>query len=303
LKYLCKFPIVTREIQHQRHPYKVAIRLVFLCTLYSVLCTVFLVACDDVRLTPTPERTLTGPTVEPSATFLPQRQGDELPEEFIGISDPTAAALAPDAALPPLGVAGSLTEGDRQSVAVTAEDGALLLGEMYMSTAVRQPGIVLLAPDRTAWGDFPAQLHNGGFTVLVLGMRAENRLADLDVAIQSLSQSALPDKLGVIGAGEGADTALLGCADEGLCKALVLLSPSDAPGLVEVLGRYNPRPLFLAATQEDTASFNGITALQGAATGALFFQPLAQAGYGTALLDNRPDLGGVIVQWLQEYLG
>lgn len=277
-------------------------------TLYGVL-GIFLVnlmimlsACGDANVTPTPEQTLTGPTIEPSATFMPRQQGDEVPGEFIGMSDPTAAALAPLAALPPLGVPGSVADGERQTVEVTANDGALLVGEMYMSMAIRQPGVLLIAPDRTAWGEFPAQLHNGGFTVLVLGMRDLNRVEDLQAAIQSLSQSAIPDKLGVIGAGEGADTALLGCAGEGLCKALVLLSPSDSPALIDALGRYNPRPIFLAATQEDTPSFNGITALQAATTGENFFQPLTQAGYGTALLENRPDLGGVIVQWLQEYL-
>jgi hypothetical protein len=82
----------------------------------------------------------------------------------------------------------------------------------------------------------------------------------------------------------------------------VLLSPSDNPGLVEAIARYNPRPLFLAATQEDAPSFNGISALRGAATGAVFFQPFEQAGYGTALLENRPDLGDLVVEWLRQYL-
>jgi hypothetical protein len=290
LKSIPEHPTATTHIHHQSHRYVTAIRILFLCTLYSALSTIFLTACDDTSVTPTPEQTLSGPTVEPSPTFMPRQQEDEVPEEFIGISDPTAAALAPLAALPPLGIEG-MTDGDRQTVEVTASDGALLVGEMYMSMAVRQPGIVLLAPDRTAWGGFAAQLHNGGFTVLVLGMRELNRVEDLEAAIQSLSQSALPDKLGVIGAGQGADTALLGCAGEGLCKALVLLSPSDSPALIDAMGRYNPRPIFLAATQEDTPSFNGITALQAATTGENFFQPLTQAGYGTALLDNRPDLG------------
>jgi hypothetical protein len=232
---------------------------------------------------------------------MPRQQEAEIPDEFIGISDPTAAALAPLSALPPLGVPGSIS-GDRQEVQVTASEGALVVGEMYMTMAIRQPGLLLIAPDRTAWGEFPTQLHNGGFTVLVLGMRDLNRVEDLEAAIQSLSQSAQPDKIGVIGAGAGADTALLGCAGDGLCKALVLLSPSDGTELLDAMGRYNPRPIFLAATQEDTPSFNGITALQSAATGANFFQPLTQAGYGTALLENRPDLGGLIIQWLQEYL-
>ena len=259
-------------------------------------------ACDDVSVTPTLERTLTGPTIEPSATFRARLPGDYVPDEFVGISDPTAAALAPGAAMPPLGVPGSARNGDQQSVEVTADDGTQMVGDLYMSMALRQPGVLLFAPDRAGWGDFPVTLHAGGFTVLVLGMRDEHQAEDMRAAIQSLSQSASPDQLGVIGAGEGADAGLLGCAGEGLCKALVLLSPSDAPGLLDAVGRYNPRPLFLAATQEDTPSFNGISAIRGAATGPVFFQPFDKAGYGTALIENRPDLGALIVQWLQQNL-
>ncbi|MBZ0287607.1 MAG: hypothetical protein K8I30_08325, partial [Anaerolineae bacterium] len=102
-------------------------RFVLLCTLYSVLCTFFLAACDDLAGTPpTPTATLTGPTLEPSATFRAQYPRNDAPEEYIGISDPTAAALAPGAAMPPLGLPGSAAEGDRQTVEVTAEDGTLL---------------------------------------------------------------------------------------------------------------------------------------------------------------------------------
>jgi hypothetical protein len=259
-------------------------------------------ACDDVGVTATPTATLTGPTIEPSATFRARLPGDYVPDAFVGISDPTAAALAPGAAMPPMGVPGSLANGDQQSVEVTADDGTQMVGDLYMSIALRQPGVLLFAPDRTAWGSFPATVHAGGFTVLVLGMRDEHQAEDLRAAIQSLSQSAIPDHLGVIGAGEGADAGLLGCAGEGLCKALVLLSPSDAPGLLDAVSRYNPRPLFLAATQEDAPSFNGISAIRGAATGPVFFQPLAQAGFGTAMIVNRPDLGALIVEWLQQNL-
>jgi hypothetical protein len=264
---------------------------------------IVLAACDDLAgATVTPTATLTGPTLEPSATFRAQLPGDYVPDDFVGISDPTAAALAPGAAMPPMGLPGSLANGDQQSVEVTADDGTQLVGDLYMSMALRQPGVLLFAPDRTAWGEFAATLHAGGFTVLVLGMRDDHQADDMRAAILSLSQLATPDHLGVIGAGEGADASLLGCAGEGLCKALVLLSPSDAPGLVDAVGRYNPRPLFLAATQEDTPSFNGISAIRGAATGAVFFQPFAKAGYGTALIENRPDLGALIVQWLQQNL-
>jgi hypothetical protein len=135
--------------------------------------------------------------------------------------------------------------------------------------------------------------------------RPTSQVEDLRVMLMSLSTGmALPDRLAAVGADVGADMVLMGCAAEPLCDAAVLLSPSDSTALLDAMVTYNPRPIFLTATQEDTPSFNAITALQAAsAPGATFFQPFETAGHGTALLLNRPDLGDLIIEWLRQQIG
>ncbi len=277
----------------------------FLCVLYVSVVLFALSGCASADpATPTAERTLTGPTIEPSPPFVAPTIALAPADEFFGQSDPTAAALAPDSAMPPLAVPGGAPVGERQVVEITAEDGTQLIGYLYLSDAVRLPGVLLIAPDREVWGDFPERLHNAGFTVLVMGLRPEFRLADFRVMMLSMSSGlALPDSLGVVGAGEGADVALLGCAGELLCDTVALLSPSDSASLSDAMLSYNPRPILLVASEDDPVSYPAVQNLNALATGEKLLQPFTSAGVGAAMLANRPDLGDLIIQWFERQLG
>ena len=89
------------------------------------------------------------------------------------------------------------------------------------------PGLLMLASDRTAWGDFPMKIHEAGYTVLAVNVRQDAPASDFTVMIQSLNTGeADPARLAVMGADTGADAALKGCAGDLLCDAVVLLSPS-----------------------------------------------------------------------------
>lgn len=276
-------------------------RGVRLAALMLLLAALLLAACAEVSPTLTPTAALSGPTLEPSPTFIPDAPADA-PAAIIyeGQNNPTAAALAPGAAMPPLVVSQSAFGGAGQTVEITAEDGALLFGDLYVNTTVLAPGVLLLAEERSAWGDFPALLHTNGLTVLVMEVRPAAALADFRVMLQALINGvADPARIGVVGAGRGADVALLGCSADLLCDAAALLSPSNNPALLEAVPRFNPRPLFLTASQEDIEAFSAIQAIQSRATGEVLFQPFERAGSGAALLQNRPDLGNLIAAWLQ----
>lgn len=271
---------------------------------------VLLAACDAQSTpTPTPSRLILGPTIAPSPTFFP-RQPTFVPfdEYLAGQNDPTAAALPAGGALPPLAVDRTLQsdgtpEPGRQSIQITAMDGAQIPGDFYVTPGQRQPGVLLLAPDRAAWGDFPARLNAAGFTVLSMTLR-EGGLLDFTVMLQALnSGDADPANLAVIGAGAGADVALLGCAGDLLCDTALLLSPTGDPALVNAMAAYNPRPILLAASQEDATAYAAIQAIQRAATGTVQFQPFTNAGSGLAMLVSRPDLGDLIIAWLRQEIG
>ncbi len=264
-------------------------------------------ACEVVlppeTATPNP---FSGPTVEASPTLFPlpptNVSFDE--EVYEGISDPTAAALAPGAALPPIAVGTAAPRDSGQAVQITALDGSLLVGLLYQTPdQVRLPGVLLLGPEGADWGDFPSRLYLSGFTVLVMPLRGTEALLDFAAMIQSLSSGlADPAALAVIGTERGADIALLGCAGEPLCDTVVLLSPSDDGALVKAMNAFNPRPLMLAASGDDPVSFPAAEALQGAARGEMLFQPFESAGRGLEMLARRPDLGDLMIAWLKRQL-
>jgi hypothetical protein len=265
-----------------------------------------LAACDTLAApTGTPVPTLTGPTIEASPQVAQPNPFELLPDEFIGVNDPTAAALAPDAALPPMANPVATPDGIRQPVEIVAEDGAMLTGDLYLLPGDRRPGLLLLAQDHLFWGDYPLRLIDAGYTVLVMDMRGDpiNSLADFEVMLRSLSSGlAQPDRLAVMGSNVGADMALFGCGAEPLCDAAVLLSPAGLLDATTAMGNFGSRPILLTASDEDTAAFAAINALQAAAQGPVFLQPLTGAGTGTDMLFTRPDLGDLIIQWLGQYL-
>jgi hypothetical protein len=274
-------------------------------TRFVLLLALVLTACDTSEAMPTLPSTagLSGPTIAPSPQIFtgPPTEGVPVLAGSIGQSDPTAAALPNQGALPPNAL-NAAESGDRR-IEVIAQDGTLLSGELYQQGTTRQPGILLLGLSAGAWGDFPAQLNAAGFTVLVMARRDAGGESDVEVMIDALvSGTADPARIAAIGAGEGADLVLRGCAMNAACDTVILLSPLDAPVLLDALARFNPRPLMLAASEEDQDSFATAQALNEAATGDKLFQPLVSAGHGTALLNNRPDLADLMIDWLRRQL-
>ncbi len=264
----------------------------------------FVAGCTGEANTPTPTRNFSAPTMEPSPNPFAMGPPTEAPPDSsngIGQNDPTAAALPnrDGGALPPLPV-GTMT-GPRQTVRLTAEDGTLLSGMLYQQEAERQPGVLLLASDANSWSGFPQQLHEAGFTVLVMPLRTGGELDDFHVMLDSLTSGiADPSRIIVVGAAQGADVALAGCAEMAVCLGAALLSPLDAVALPGIMASFNPRPLFVTASQQDAESYAVAEALDAAATSTgKLLQPLENAGRGTAILLNRPDVGDLLIEWLR----
>lgn len=263
---------------------------------------VLLAACDSLMPTPTPTHTFTGPTIAPSPQPFSGPPTEPPPDSAstVGQSDPTAASLPRNAALPPLPSGTQESGGER--VEVTAMDGTLLMGDLYQNLQVRQPGVLLLASDRSSWGNFPLDLYAAGFTVLSMELREEGGIADFTVMLEALtSGTADPAHIGVVGAGAGADLALAGCAVAPACDTVLLLSPLDAV-LVDTVTRFNPRPLFQIASEEDADSYDLAVRIDAAASGDRLFQPLQNAGRGTVILTNRPDVTNLMIDWLRRQL-
>jgi pimeloyl-ACP methyl ester carboxylesterase len=106
-----------------------------------------------------------------------------------------------------------------------------------------------------------------------------------------------------IGAGLGADTALIGCASDSRCLGAVLLSPQNAADLEAAMTGYNPRPVLLTASQEDSASLRAAQRVRQSATGSAVLQPFEGAGHGVQILFNRPDMIDLIRDFLNTVTG
>ena len=263
--------------------------------------TILVSACDALpQASFEPVRRLSAPTLAASPT-VPIFNSDEIYGDTItdGQSDPTAQALPVDAPLPPL-QSGLINEAGGQSIQIILENAQLMDGELYENPdAGRVAGVLLLAPDRLTWGSLPADLYANGFTVLLVEMPTVARAADMDVLLTSLSEQGTvdPSRIAAIGAGEGADMALLGCAVYEICDAVVLLSPQNGEALVNVLPNFNPRPILVIAARNDTASYEAAARLSTAfAEGSQFMQPAT--GQGTGLLALNSDLHSEIIRWL-----
>ena len=151
-------------------------------------------------------------------------------QRLIGQNNPTAASMPSGGEMPPLAI-GTIEVGNpRQAIQVTAGDGTQMNGDLYMAFSdTPAPGLLMLAPDRTAWVDLPLRLQATGFTVMAMDLRPNAVVGDVDAMLRALTQMETVDAghMGVIGAEMGADVGLVACAQGSPCDVLVMLSPQQ----------------------------------------------------------------------------
>jgi dienelactone hydrolase len=272
---------------------------------YLLLLSIILAACDNPPVPITPSYALSGPTLEASAEFFPAVQTSvPTQQQVVGQNNPTAASLPSGGELPPLAVGTAEAGNPRQPVLVTAGDGTQMNGDLYMAFSdTAAPGILMLAPDRTAWLDLPLRLQNEGFTVMAMDLRPNATVGDVDALLRALTQMETVDAghMGLIGAEAGADLALVACAQGTPCDAVVMLSPVQESTVTGAILQYNPRPLFMSAGQED-AAFAIIERLRPSVIGVLGYEPIPGSSRGAALLQSSPSLGDHIIEWLVQQL-
>ncbi len=260
----------------------------------------FLSACSGTSLllpTETPR-----PVNLPTPFLLPALNEPTL-SFAMGYNDPTAASLPSGGNMPPRYVTDSESLTGGIGVEITTTRG-VLSGELYNNLLnERRPGIMLLAPDRTTWLDLPLRLQSAGYTVLSITVdrQTDSVLEDFQAVLRSLSEtgSVDPGQIVVIGALEGADIGLVGCANDLLCDALVMFSPLLQTGLNEAVFRYNPRPMYLVSSTADETVANQIRAN---ARGAVVYEAL-DGEAGASLIQSSPAITDRLIQWLADTLG
>lgn len=281
---------------------------------WVLLVVIMLITACEVMNPEIPEPTATwaysGPTMEPSPVVLIYPP-TEVPPNYVapGQSNSEAAALPWDSALPPLVI--ERNDMGRQTIQVPLQDGTVLYGHLYEnlpgelgSINLFRPGLLLVGAYPDDWLTFPQQLRDAGFTVLVMDMDDRMAADDLLDVLNSfiVVNSVDPNLIAIIGVDEGADQAMIACALETLCNALVLISPVGRDTLANIIVDYGQRPLLAATSRDDPTSSQVVRTLQQAAQDnatILFYDGNAD---GTQLLISEADLQLNIISWLQGIL-
>ncbi|KXK48929.1 MAG: hypothetical protein AELANPGJ_01527 [Anaerolineae bacterium] len=262
----------------------------------------------DVAFGPEPTATPTSafPDLAPSPTIdihPPTEIADDGPLFLEGVTNPTAAALPADSAFLP-----SMPTPDLSNRPILIEtvlsSGVSVNGEVWLPGG-RAPGVVLFGATFEQWAGFPSQLRQAGYSVVVFQWSRSITADDIAALVNAaaLQPGVDPARVILIGAEAGADFALVACAGDSRCLGSVLLSPQSAENADAVMQAYNPRPILLAASEVDSASLRTANTLRQLATGSALLQPFDDAGRGTQILFNRPDMVTLILEFLATVTG
>ncbi len=253
----------------------------------------------DWPQTPIATATAISITLPPPAAFIPSAEAQYSENtRHTGVTSYSFASLPAGAILPPAPSAAS-----ERGVTLLLDARTTIPGELYRRGGQPQPAIMILGAEVSAWGSLPNQLSQAGFVVLALQIGPTTPARQVDLMLQSLI--AIPGvnagAIGIAGEARSADLAMLACSVNSLCDALALFSPTSRDTLLNMIPSFGGRPLWLAASRNDSESYAAALALSQALSGQTQFIEAA-GGRGADLLNAEPELADRLVAWFKLHL-
>ncbi|MGC2424313.1 MAG: alpha/beta fold hydrolase [Nitrospirota bacterium] len=217
-----------------------------------------------------------------------------------------------------------------QEISVRTPDGWLLRGTYYPGKA-GSPLILLmhkLGSNRSEFTGLAKALNARGCNVLAYDARGhgestmldgknvtyesfsdkdfENMTIDIDSVLKYLRQKGVgKGEVGLVGASIQSSTGLIYAAKHPEVKALVLLSPGLSYHNIDTtrpMKEYGARPVFMAASTEDEASYESVKTLEQLAAGPKKTVILTDAGHGAQMFQKDPKLLLQVTDWLSANL-
>ncbi len=218
-----------------------------------------------------------------------------------------------------------------REITVHTPDGWTLHGTYY-SGRKGMPVILLmhkLGSDRSEFIGLARELSRRGYNVAAYDARGHGEstlhngeretfesFSDQDFENMTTDEGALLDYLrrngagrnvpvGLVGASIQSSTGLIYAARHPAVKALVMLSPGLAYHNIDTtapMKEYGKRPVFIAASREDTTSYEAVGVLSKLARGQKKVVILSDAGHGAQMFQKDPKLLSQVADWLGEYL-
>jgi pimeloyl-ACP methyl ester carboxylesterase len=263
-------------------------------------------------------RTPSATTALPGTTSLfPEGTGEAPGEATSGADQERTSPGAMQEATAPAPAPTPLAPSE---VDIPGASGLTLRGTYYGPSAAPAPAVLLLhmyGGTKQDWQGLALRLQASGLGCLAIDLRGHGQTGgqedwqqareDVRLAYAWLvsRQEVRADRSAVVGASIGANLALwLGAQEPGVA-AIVLLSPGfeyfriGIEGLIE---DYGARPIFLAASEDDTYSADTVRQLAQAATGPVEVALYPSAGHGTDMLVGAPDLADRLEAFLTQHL-
>jgi len=223
------------------------------------------------------------------------------------------------------------SKGSAQSIYFQTADGVRQIGDVYLPEGkTKAPVAILLhmlSKDKSTYTTMIRPLLDKGFAVINLDLRGHGQSTsradgtrlnfssfsdaewaklpgDIAAVVKGMQgiQGLDGNRIAIVGASIGANTAALEGAADKRVKAAVLLSPGlDYKGLKpEAAVRQFGRPMLIVAGSDDQYSADSSKQLARATGRSGRIILLERAGHGTDMFVSHPQLVGQVVNWLAE---
>ena len=190
-----------------------------------------------------------------------------------------------------------------------------LKGTYYPSSNPDAPGILLvhmLNSNKEAWQSFALAAQEAGYAVLAIDLRGHGESkghhnydlmdTDIDAALNwMLNRPEISDtRLGIAGAGLGANLALRGASRYPQVKSVVLLSPGlsyQDVTTTEALSQYGQRAVMIVAADKNAYAADSARTLNSQALGQHQLQIYPGEDQGTDIYQAQAGLKPMMLAW------
>lgn len=223
-------------------------------------------------------------------------------------------------------VSQNIDDSMAKEIILKTDDNVTIYATYYIPESPKGKSVILLhmlRTDRSYWKEFANLLSKEGYDVLAIDLRGHGQSTDkngvkidwqrfsekdfndmiLDVkAAKSFLVKQKPNnKIAIIGASIGANTALNYAVNDSSIKTIVLLSPGlDYRGVKteESMKKYN-RSVLITVSSEDEPAASSSQRLFEIAKGDKEIKIYNNAGHGTWMF-GKTDLKDIIINWLKD---
>jgi pimeloyl-ACP methyl ester carboxylesterase len=198
-------------------------------------------------------------------------------------------------------------------VEVAAPDGLVLKGDFYLVNP-EQPTVLLLHELYTTgamWTPFIGPLVEGGYNVLIVDVRGQgatdgeiswpDAVEDVAVWLAWLRDVAgvRSDGISTLGSSIGSTLAIVGCANDELCRTTIAISPGWSYYGIPVEEAITTRPTLVIYAQRDRWPALGVPKMIAVAPETLTVETYPGNAHGTHLIELQEEaIVAQVLEWL-----